>query len=141
MGIIDKLKNVATSAVGGGWPYDIVCAYACPQEDYKPNIPWTSSPDMIINPEPPKEEIMNIEYYKKKFAELFMEMEREHGYGGHVRQADGSLLFDWFPVIYELVTERPCTINIAAGYNGKLHRFTVRGQARPAATTTNAPTH
>lgn len=100
MGIIDKLKNVATSAVGGGWPYDIVCAYACPQEDYKPNIPWTSSPDMIINPEPPKEEIMNIEYYKKKFAELFMEMEREHGYckmlhiehDNEVKHDDGSIV-------------------------------------------------
>ena len=70
----------------------------------------------------------------------FVTMEREHGYGGHVRQPDGSLHFDWFPVIYELVLERPCTISIQAGYRNKLHRFTVRGQARPAATTTNAPT-
>lgn len=71
----------------------------------------------------------------------YLTTEREHGYGGHVRLADGSLLFDWFPVLYEVVTERPCTISIQAGYRNKLHRFTVRGQARPAATTTNAPTH
>lgn len=65
-------------------------------------------------------------------------MEREHGYGGHVRKPDGSLLFDWFPVIYELVTERPCTINIAAGYNGKLRRFSVRGQVRTTTESTQS---
>ena len=65
----------------------------------------------------------------------FMTMEREHGYGGHVRQPDGSLHFDWFPVIYELVLERPCTISILAGYIGKCHRLSVRGQMR---TTTEA---
>ena len=71
----------------------------------------------------------------------FLTMEREHGYGGHVRQADGSLHFDWFPVLYELVTERPCTISIQAGYIGKRHRFTVRGQIRPAESTTSSSTH
>ncbi|MBQ4635678.1 MAG: hypothetical protein IJB64_04505 [Akkermansia sp.] len=71
----------------------------------------------------------------------YLTTEREHGYGGHVRRADGSALFDWFPLLYEVVTERPCTINIQAGHRNKLHRFTVRGQAHPAATTTNAPTH
>ena len=58
----------------------------------------------------------------------FMTMEREHGYGGHVRQPDGSLHFDWFPVIYELVLERLCSISILAGYIDKRHRFSVRGQ-------------
>lgn len=71
----------------------------------------------------------------------YLTMEREHGYGGHVRQADGSLLFDWFPVIYELVPEHPCTISILAGYRGARHRFTVRGQIRPANTTTQSLTH
>lgn len=70
----------------------------------------------------------------------YVTTEREHGYGGHVRQADGSLHFDWFPVLYEVVTERPCTISIQAGYRNKLHRFTVRGQARTATAPTNAPT-
>ena len=37
----------------------------------------------------------------------YLTTEREHGYGGHVRQADGSLLFDWFPVLYGVVTELP----------------------------------
>ena len=60
-----------------------------------------------------------------------MTMEREHSYGGHVRQPDGSIHFDWFPVIYELVLERPCTISILAGYKGKYLRFRVRGQVRP----------
>lgn len=61
----------------------------------------------------------------------FVTMEREHGYGGHVRQPDGSLHFDWFPVIYELVLERPCSISILAGYKGKYLHFRVRGQVRP----------
>ena len=70
----------------------------------------------------------------------YLTTEREHGYGGHVRQADGSLHFDWYPVLYEVVTERPCTISIQAGYQGNRHRFTVRGQARPTENATNTPT-
>lgn len=71
----------------------------------------------------------------------FLTMEQEHGYGGLVPQEDGSVLFDWFPVIYEVVLERPCTINIAAGYNGKRRRFTMRGQTHPADEVSQAPTH
>ena len=100
MSIIDKFMNSVTNAISGstGNGYN-VCAYACPDTEWNPQ-PWTSSPDMIINPEQPKEEIMNIEYYKKKFAELFMEMERQHGYckmlhiehGEEVRRDDGSIM-------------------------------------------------
>ena len=83
-----------------------------------------------------------LEYpHCRPHGDKFLTTEREHGYGGHVQQADGSLLFDWFPVLYELETERPCTISILAGYRNKLHRFTVRGQALPTVDTTNTPTH
>lgn len=71
----------------------------------------------------------------------YLTMEQEHGYGGLVAQKDGSVLFDWFPVIYEVVLEHPCTINIAAGYNGRRRHFTMRGQNRPANEVSQAPTH
>lgn len=71
----------------------------------------------------------------------FLATERELGYGGQARQANGSLHFDWFPVLYEVVTERPCTISIQAAYSGKRHSFTVRGHIRPAESTTSSSTH
>ena len=71
----------------------------------------------------------------------FLATERELGYGGEARQANGSLHFDWFPVLYEQVTERPCTISIQAAYSGKRHSFTVRGHIRPAESTTSSSTH
>ena len=71
----------------------------------------------------------------------YLTMEQEHGYGGLVHMEDGRVLFDWFPVLYEVVLERPCTISILAGYNGKRRSFTMRGQVRLADEVSQAPTH
>lgn len=100
MSMTDKIKSAVTSAIGG--INDMVCMYACPSTEWSPSLPWkTVPPDMIINPEPKEgENIMNIEYYKKQFADLFMKMEREHGYCKHVhveheneiKSEDGSVM-------------------------------------------------
>lgn len=46
----------------------------------------------------------------------FLTMEREHGYGGAELNEDGELRFDWFPVLYNLVTETPCEFLLRLGY-------------------------
>ncbi len=46
----------------------------------------------------------------------FLTMEREHGYGGAELNEAGELRFDWFPVLYNLVTEAPCEFLLLAGY-------------------------
>ena len=46
----------------------------------------------------------------------FLTMEQEHGYGEAEITTEGEVRFDWFPVLYQLVLERPCELEVLAGY-------------------------
>ena len=46
----------------------------------------------------------------------FLTMEQEHGYGEAEITTEGEVRFDWFPVLYHLVLERPCELEVLAGY-------------------------
>ena len=46
----------------------------------------------------------------------FLTMEQEHGYGEAEITTVGEVRFDWFPVLYQLVLERPCELEVQAGY-------------------------
>lgn len=46
----------------------------------------------------------------------FLTMEQEHGYGEAEITAEGEVRFDWFPVLYHLVLECPCELEVLAGY-------------------------
>lgn len=51
----------------------IVCMYACPSVDFNPQ------PFQFEYLPLAKQKIMTIQEYKKKFIELFEQMEQEHG--------------------------------------------------------------